>query len=52
VGTPAATSRGLLEDDMRVIAKLFKLTAAEFESKADYIRGEVDTLCKKYPLYD
>ena len=52
VGTPAATSRGLLEDDMRVIAKLFKLTACEFEAKADYIRGEVDKLCAKYPLYE
>lgn len=52
VGTPAATSRGFIEDDMRVIAKLFKLTASEFESKADYIRGEVDKLCKKYPLYE
>jgi glycine hydroxymethyltransferase len=52
VGTPAATSRGFVEDDMRVIAKLIKLTASEFETKADYIRGEVDTLCKKYPLYE
>ena len=51
VGTPAATSRGFIEDDMRVIARLFKLTAAEFESKADYIRGEIDKLCMKYPLY-
>ena len=50
-GTPAATSRGFIEEDMRVIAKLFKLTATEFD-KADYIRGEVDKLCKKYPLYE
>jgi len=51
-GTPAATSRGFTEDDMRVIAKLFKLTATEFEAKADYIRSEVDKLCQKYPLYE
>ena len=51
VGTPAATSRGFVEEDMPVIAKLFKLTATEFEKKADYIRNEVGRLCEKYPLY-
>ncbi|MCL2773743.1 MAG: serine hydroxymethyltransferase [Oscillospiraceae bacterium] len=52
VGTPAATTRGFVEEDMPVIAKLFKLAASEFDSKADYIRGEVTKLCKKYPLYE
>jgi glycine hydroxymethyltransferase len=52
VGVPAATSRGFTEEDMPVIAKLFKLTATEFETKADHIRGEVDKLCAKYPLYE
>jgi len=52
VGVPAATSRGFTEADMPVIAKLFRLTASEFGAKADYIRGEVDKLCEKYPLYE
>ena len=52
VGTPAATSRGFVEEDMPVIAKLFRLTASEFDAKADYIRSEVDKLCSKYPLYE
>ena len=52
VGTAAATSRGFVEDDFRVIAKLFKLTATEYEEKADYIREEVSKLCDKYPLYE
>ena len=52
VGVPAATSRGFVEEDMPVIAKLFKLTAAEFEAKAGYIREEVGKLCEKYPLYE
>jgi len=52
VGTPAATSRGFVEEDMPVIAKLFKLTATEFDTKADYIRDEVGKLCEKYPLYE
>ena len=51
VGVPAATTRGFKEADMEIIAKLFKLTAAEFDTKLDYIRSEVETLCKKYPLY-
>ena len=51
-GTPAATSRGFVEEDMPVIAKLFRLTASEFDAKADYIRSEVDKLCSKYPLYE
>ena len=52
VGTAAATSRGFVEEDFRTVAKLFKLTATEFETKADYIREEVTKLCDKYPLYE
>ena len=51
VGTAAATSRGFVEEDFKVIARLFKLTATEFETKADYIREQVCALCDKYPLY-
>ena len=51
VGTPAVTTRGLGVEDMKTIARLFKLTATEFENSADAIRAEVDALCKKYPLY-
>ena len=51
VGTPAVTTRGLKEDDMVTLAKLFKLTATDFENSADYIRAEVTKICEKYPLY-
>ncbi len=51
VGTPAATTRGLKEEDMVTIGKLIKLTASDFENSADYIRAEVKKLCEKYPLY-
>ena len=51
VGTPAVTSRGLGADDMRTIAKLFKLTATDFENSADAVRATVAEICKKYPLY-
>lgn len=51
IGTPAVTTRGLVEEDMKVIAKLIKLTITDFDTKADYIRSEVTKICTKYPLY-
>ena len=51
VGTPAATTRGLKEEDMVTIGKLIKLAAADFENSADAIREEVAKICQKYPLY-
>ena len=51
VGTPAVTSRGLGTEDMKMIAKLFKLTATDFEKSADSVRATVAQICKKYPLY-
>ncbi len=51
VGTPAATSRGFVEEDMVKIGKLIKLAATEFETKADYIREQVTELVKQHPLY-
>ena len=51
VGTPAATTRGLREDDMKVIASCIWDTATAFESKADDIRARVAAITEKYPLY-
>lgn len=52
VGTPAVTTRGLKEEEMKTLAKLFKLAATDFENSADYIREKVTEICKKYPLYE
>ena len=52
VGTPAVTSRGLVEEDMRTIARLLGMIARDFEGTADAVRAEVAALCKKYPLYN
>ncbi|MBQ8378639.1 MAG: serine hydroxymethyltransferase, partial [Oscillospiraceae bacterium] len=51
IGTPAVTSRGLVEEDMRKIAEFIYLTATDFENKADEIRAGVNAICEKYPLY-
>ena len=51
VGTPAVTSRGLGVEEMKIIAKLFKQTATDFENTADSVRATVAEICKKYPLY-
>lgn len=51
VGTPASTSRGMVEADMVEIGKLIKLTATSFDSKKDEIIARVKAVCDKYPLY-
>ncbi len=52
VGTPAVTTRGFGVEEMKIIAKLFKLVATDFENSADYVRAEVAKLCEKFPLYN
>lgn len=52
IGTPAVTTRGLVESDMETIAECIWLAATDFENKADEIRARVTEICKKYPLYE
>ncbi len=52
IGTPAVTTRGLKEDDMRVIGECIYLTAKDFEGNKEKVRGMVNELCAKYPLYE
>ncbi len=51
IGTPAVTTRGLVEKDMEKIAELIYLIATDFEGKAEYVRNEVTKICEKYPIY-
>lgn len=51
VGTPAVTSRGMKEAEMKKIGHLIALTAADFEKNADAVRKEVADLCRRFPLY-
>ena len=52
IGTPAVTSRGLKEEDMKKIAEFIYLTAKDFDNCADSIRAGVTEICTKYPLYE
>lgn len=51
IGTPAVTSRGLVESDMEVIAGLIWQAAVDFDNKADDIRKAVTEICSRYPIY-
>ena len=52
VGTPAATSRGFVEEDMKVIARVMWQTATNFEGNQENLRAQVAQLTAKYPLYE
>ena len=52
VGTPAATTRGLKEEDMTLIGKLIWRAATDFEGNQDELRAAVASITEKYPLYE
>lgn len=51
IGTPAVTTRGLREEEMKTIARLIKMAVTDFDTKADEIRRTVNQICEKYPIY-
>jgi len=51
IGTPAVTSRGFKEEEMKKIAHWLKLCAVDFEKNKDLVLAEVVELCKKFPIY-
>ena len=52
VGTPAVTIRGFDTADMDVIAECMYRTATDFEGSLETVRGMVEGLCAKHPLYE
>ena len=52
VGTPAVTTRGLVEEDMKVVGKLIAQTAFHFDTKAEEIKAAALALTAKYPIYN
>ena len=51
IGTPAVTTRGLGEEEMKKIAHCIALTARDFEGTADEVKAVVADICEKFPLY-
>ena len=52
IGTAAVTTRGLVEEDMDVIADCISLVIKDFEGNKDTVNAKVAALCEKYPLYE
>ncbi|MCT4617423.1 MAG: serine hydroxymethyltransferase [Candidatus Gracilibacteria bacterium] len=53
LGTPAATTRGFGEEEMKFIARVFAeaIENREDETKLKELREEVRQLCRKFPVY-
>jgi glycine hydroxymethyltransferase len=53
VGTPAVTSRGMKEPEMKIIASFIDKAVNNFENEQELskIKNEVAQLCSKFPLY-
>jgi glycine hydroxymethyltransferase len=53
VGTPAVTSRGMREAEMDAIAEFVTrvLAAPDDDAVLARVKAEVETLCRKFPLY-
>ena len=51
IGTPAVTSRGLDENDMKTLAHLIGLAAKDFSLNREHIREEVKKICAAHPIY-
>ena len=51
VGTAAATTRGLVQEDFQNIAHCMKLAAVDFEASKDAVCAEITKITNKYPLY-
>ena len=52
IGTPALTTRGLVEDDLREIAQVICVALSDrFEAERDALLERTRALMERYPLY-
>ena len=51
LGTPAVTTRGFKEAEMKKIARWIREVVDDFEGNKDRISAEVQELCAKFPIY-
>ena len=52
IGTPAVTSRGFKENEMKLIAGWIKKVVTDFENSKESVSAEVMALCEKFPIYE
>ena len=52
IGTPAVTTRGFKEEDMKVIAEIIDEAIANKEGDLSGLKAKVEALCDKHPLYN
>lgn len=51
IGTPAVTTRGFKEEEMKKIASLINMTVEDYDNKKEEIKNKVQEICKQFPLY-
>lgn len=52
IGTPAVTTRGFNEEDMKEVASIINDAISEKDPNLDMLRSRVKSLCEKHPLYN
>lgn len=52
IGTPAVTTRGFKEEEMKLIAGWIYDIITDFEGNKERITNEVIALCEKFPIYN
>lgn len=53
LGTPAVTSRGFVEEDMKMVGQLIcRVAQADFQANVPALQEEVKKLTAKYPIYN
>ncbi|MBP5167534.1 MAG: serine hydroxymethyltransferase [Oscillospiraceae bacterium] len=52
LGSPAVTTRGFKEKEMKEVGELITMATFDYEAKRKERVARVDALCKQYPIYD